>query len=178
MKTFSSQRTESDNWLYSNKWSSFRRPCKATLPISERISLKEATSSYLGGDWLLWLWSKINWTIAIYKLVLVFGKCFDCPLFHKVQKNRRSRGTLASSSNFLLFKWSCKFDTSSLSRNLRINSFLSTSLNPVISASRTLPPRSSSALEIRVVINTQQLLRLFPLKISYISELRPMRYSS
>ena len=183
MKTLSSQQTESDNWLYSNKWSSFKRLCRATFPISERISLKDFSSTYcfvfvLSAVCLLWLWFKMNWTMSTYNLVLDFGKLFDCPSFHRIQNNRRSKGTFASSSSSLLYKWAFKFDTSSLLRNLRINCSLSTSLNPVISACRSSPPRSSSAFEIRVVINTQQFLRLFPLKISYISESSPLRYSS
>ena len=186
MKTLSSQRTESDNWLYSNKWSSFKRLCRATFPISERISLKDFSSTYCfvfvlsAVCRLLWLWFKMNWTMSLYNLVLDSGKLFDCPSFHKIQNNRRSKGTFASSSSSLVYKWACKFDTSSLLRNLRINCCLSTLLNPVISACRSSwsPPRSSSAFEIRVVINTQQLLKLFLLKISYISESSPLRYSS
>ena len=184
MKTLSSQRTESDNWLYSNKWSSFRRPCKATLPISERISLKDFSSTYWGTFFvlpavcLLWLWFIMNWMISMYNVVFDFGKLLDCPFLHRIQKNRRSKGTFASSCSCLSYKWNSNFDTSSLLRNLLIKHSLSTSLKPMISAWRSSPPRSSSALEIRVVINTQQLLRLFPLKISYISESRPQRYSS
>ena len=172
MKTLSSERTESDNWLSSNKWSSFRRPCKATLPISERISLKDFSSTYWGAFFvlssvcLLWLWFKMNWMMSMYNVVFDFGKLSDCPFLHKIQKNRRSKGTFASSSRFLSDKYSSNFPASSKLRNRRIKSRLYFPLNPVISACKSSPPRSSSALEIRVVINTQQLLRLFPLKIS------------